>query len=191
MGNLTKKQELFCREYLIDMNATRAAKAAGYSEKTAKVIGAENLTKPDVQGFLKEIMEGRSNAVKIDAEYVLRRLKQIDELDIIDIFTDDMSEFRPLKEWPKEWRTSISGIDLQTIISGGDEPIEKLVKKIKWPDKVKNLEMIGKHVNVKAWDKEIEQSTVVQSIMPVPQADSAEEWERIAKEQQEKMLSHE
>ena len=173
------------------MNATRAAKAAGYSEKTAKVIGAENLTKPDVQGFLKEIMEGRSNAVKIDAEYVLRRLKQIDELDIIDIFTDDMSEFRPLKEWPKEWRTSISGIDLQTIISGGDEPIEKLVKKIKWPDKVKNLEMIGKHVNVKAWDKEIEQSTVVQSIMPVPQADSAEEWERIAKEQQEKMLSHE
>jgi phage terminase small subunit len=42
---LTEKQKLFCKEYIIDFNATRAAKAAGYSEDSAKEIGYENLRK--------------------------------------------------------------------------------------------------------------------------------------------------
>lgn len=46
---LTTKQQLFISEYLIDFNATRAAKAAGYSEDTANVIGCENLTKPNIK----------------------------------------------------------------------------------------------------------------------------------------------
>ena len=154
MGDkLTEKQKAFCREYMIDLNATQAAIRAGYSEKTAKDIGCQNLAKPDIQEYLQELLRERESKVLIDAEYVLRRLKEIDELDIIDIMTDDLDGFRPLSEWPKSWRTSISGIDMQTIISGGDEPIEKFIKKIKWPDKVKNLEMIGKHVSVKAWEE--------------------------------------
>jgi phage terminase small subunit len=52
---LTEKQKQFCREYIYDWNATRAAKAAGYSEDTAFSIGAENLTKPLIQGYIKEI----------------------------------------------------------------------------------------------------------------------------------------
>lgn len=91
----------------------------------------------------------------IDAGYVLRRLKEIDDLDIIDIFNDDMSAFKPLSQWPKSWRTSISGVDIKKII--GADSVELVMEKIKWPDKVKNLEMIGKHVSVKAWDKEEKQ----------------------------------
>ncbi len=151
---LTKKQEMFCLEYLVDLNATQAAIRAGYSEKTAKEAGYENLTKPHVAERVAELKNKRSNEVKTNAEYVLRRLREIDELDIIDILADDLSAFRPLREWPKSWRTSINGLDVKTIIEGGDKPIEALVQKIKWPDKTKNLELIGRHVNVKAWDKE-------------------------------------
>ena len=45
---LNDKQEMFCREYLVDLNATQAAIRAGYSDKTARKIGSENLTKPDI-----------------------------------------------------------------------------------------------------------------------------------------------
>ena len=45
---LTDKQEMFCREYLIDLNATQAAIWTGYSAKTARASGCENLTKPDI-----------------------------------------------------------------------------------------------------------------------------------------------
>jgi len=154
MSKLTDKQEAFCREYLVDLNATQAAIRAGYSKNTANRIASQLLSKLDIQELLISLKNNRNESVKLDAEYVLMRLKEIDELDIIDILNDEMDGFRKLSEWPKSWRTSISGIDIQTVMSGGDEPIESLVKKIKWPDKTKNLELIGRHVDVKAWDGE-------------------------------------
>lgn len=46
--NLTPKQERFVAEYLIDLNASAAARRAGYSERTADAIGRENLGKPTI-----------------------------------------------------------------------------------------------------------------------------------------------
>jgi phage terminase small subunit len=54
---LTEKQKIFCREYIYDWNATRAAKAAGYSEDTAGSMGAENLKKPQIQAYIAEIQK--------------------------------------------------------------------------------------------------------------------------------------
>ena len=54
---LTEKQKIFCREYIYDWNATRAAKVAGYSEDTARQIGSENLSKPSIQAYLTEIQK--------------------------------------------------------------------------------------------------------------------------------------
>ena len=51
---LTVKQKRFADEYIISGNATDAAKKAGYSEKTARKIASENLTKPDIQNYIKE-----------------------------------------------------------------------------------------------------------------------------------------
>jgi len=82
---------------------------------------------------------------------VLERLKQIDELDVADLFDDDW-QILPVKQWPKSWRTSISGLD---VISAKNGDVESVIKKLKFPDKVKNLELIGRHVSVKAWEKEI------------------------------------
>lgn len=54
---LSEKQKLFCREYILDWNATRAAKAAGYSDNTAGVIGYENLLKPQIQAYITAIQK--------------------------------------------------------------------------------------------------------------------------------------
>jgi len=74
---LTDKQEMFCLEYLVDLNATQAAIRAGYSEKTAYSIGNENLSKPELQEKIAELMQERSNKTKIDAEWVLKAAKQV------------------------------------------------------------------------------------------------------------------
>ncbi len=68
---LTPKQEQFCREYLIDLNATQACIRAGYSPKTAKQMGTENLSKPAIQAYLAEINDVRFERVKMDADAVL------------------------------------------------------------------------------------------------------------------------
>lgn len=111
-----------------------------------------------VQQRIKELSEkARVIAEKgfdLDAEYVARRLKEIDELDVLDIMMDDLKSFRPLGEWPKVWRISISGMDLMTL-SSGDDAIESIVKKIKWPDKTKNLELIGKLTKVSAFSENV------------------------------------
>lgn len=158
---LTAKQELFCQEYLIDLNATQAAIRSGYSKNAAQAIGAENLRKPLIQEIISKANQTRLKSTITDANYVLERLKQIDELDILDIVKDDLSGFKLLSEWPKVWRTSISSLDMKRIVTkikDGDD-IETLVEKIKWPDKVRNLEMIGRHVSVKAWDKDFDDGT--------------------------------
>lgn len=147
---------MFCIEYLIDLNATQAAIRAGYSKKTAKEMGCENLAKPHIQAILSKSIDKRAKATTIDANYVLQRLKEIDELDILDIVKDDLSGFRLLSEWPKVWRTSINSLDMKRIVTKfqDEEEMITMIEKIKWPDKVKNLEMIGRHVAVKAWDRE-------------------------------------
>lgn len=91
---------------------------------------------------------------KLDAEYVARRLKEIDELDVLDIMSDDLKTFKALSEWPKVWRISISGMDLVTL-SSGDDDIESIVRKVKWPDKTKNLELIGKLTQVSAFSENL------------------------------------
>lgn len=147
---LTAKQQRFVEEYLIDLNATQAAIRAGYSEKTANEIGAENLTKPSISEAIAKAKKERTDRVLADADYVLRRLVQIDKMDVLDILNNN-GTIKPVSEWPLIWRQFISGIDIAEL---GDSAA--LVKKIKWPDKVKNLELIGKHVDVQAFKEKLD-----------------------------------
>jgi phage terminase small subunit len=151
---LTDKQEMFCREYLIDLNATQAAIRAGYSEKTANEQGAQNLAKLSIQNRISDLKLQRNEQVNIDAGYVLRRLVEIDQMDVLDILKDD-GGIKAISEWPKVWRTTISSFDINTSITNFDETtIENMLKKIKWPDKVKNLELLGKHISVMAFKEQ-------------------------------------
>lgn len=68
---LSLKQKKFCEEYIISGNATEAAKKAGYSEKTARSQGAENLTKPDIQKYIKELTNAPQTARIASGEEVL------------------------------------------------------------------------------------------------------------------------
>lgn len=79
MANLTAKQEMFCREYLVDLNATQAAIRAGYSVDSANVQGSQNLAKASIQERVAELMSERTQRVTVSADYVLERAKMIHE----------------------------------------------------------------------------------------------------------------
>lgn len=160
---LTDKQDMFCREYLIDLNATQAAIRAGYSDKTANRTASENLSKPDIQNRIAELKAQRNEQVNIDAAYVLRRLVEIDQMDVLDILLAN-GELKPIKDWPKTWRTTLSGMDVTEM--AGDAA--GLLKKIKWPDKVKNLELLGKHIDVSAFKENIDHKSSDGSMTPKP-----------------------
>ncbi|MFP1728015.1 terminase small subunit [Lonsdalea quercina] len=169
---LTDKQDMFCREYLIDLNATQAAIRAGYSEKTANRTASENLSKPDVQSRIAELKADRNAEVSINAAYVLRRLVEIDQMDVLDILNDS-GDLKPICDWPPVWRTTLSGLDIQAI--SGEEGTAALMKKIKWPDKVKNLELLGKHVTVQAFKEQVSNEHTGKNGGPIEYSDITEE----------------
>lgn len=74
MAKLTAKQQRFCDEYLIDLNATQAAIRAGYSPKTARMIANENLTKPYIKEYIEKRMAEKEKALIADQDEVLKYL---------------------------------------------------------------------------------------------------------------------
>ncbi|EIU7095337.1 terminase small subunit [Pseudomonas aeruginosa] len=146
---LTAKQRRFVAEYLLDLNATQAAIRAGYSKNRASEIGYQLLQKPGITSAIQAAMKERAERTQIDADYVLRRMIEIDQMDLLDIMTDAM-ELKPVSQWPRVWRQYLSGFDLAEMFEGkGDSRAAVgILKKIKWPDKVKNLELLGRHHGV-------------------------------------------
>ena len=74
--NLTRKQRRFCEEYMVDMNATRAAKMAGYSEASAQVQGSVNLKKPAIQAYIDELLAEKAKHCHIDSRFIITELRK-------------------------------------------------------------------------------------------------------------------
>ncbi|HID8254243.1 TPA: terminase small subunit [Pseudomonas aeruginosa] len=148
---LTKKQRLFVDEYLIDLNATQAAIRAGYSARRATEIGYQLLQRPEVAQAIQAAMAERSKRTEVEADYVIRRLREIDEMDVLDILEDDGS-FRSIRDWPRAWRQFLSGIEIAELFEGrgDDRRIAGVLRKVKWPDKLRNLELLSRHVGTES-----------------------------------------
>lgn len=148
---LTKKQRLFVDEYLLDLNATQAAIRAGYSTRRAAEIGYQLLQRPEVAQAIQAAMAERSKRTEVEADYVIRRLREIDEMDVLDILEDDGS-FRSIRDWPRAWRQFLSGIEIAELFEGrgDDRRIAGVLRKVKWPDKLRNLELLSRHVGTES-----------------------------------------
>lgn len=77
LPKLTPKQAAFVHEYLVDLNATQAAIRAGYKEKNARAMAAENLSKPDIQKAIQEARDAREKRSMITVEWVLAQIARI------------------------------------------------------------------------------------------------------------------
>lgn len=136
MAKLTDKQEMFCREYLIDLNATQAAIRAGYSEKTANRIATENLSKPVIQKRVAELKQERIERTDIDADWVLKSAKRVFE--------------RCMQDEPI---LTASGDPVMVKTGSGELAC---AYKFDSSGANKSLELIGKHVDVQAFKERLE-----------------------------------
>lgn len=157
---LTAKQAAFVVEYLIDFNAGQAAIRAGYSAKTARRIGHQQLHTPTIQAAIAAAMQARSERTAIDADWVLKRLASEADADLAELF-DEAGNLHQVKNWPMVFRKGlIAGIEVNELFEGrgDDRKSIGLVKKIKLVDRTKLIELIGKHVDVRAFRDQIELS---------------------------------
>lgn len=158
MKRLSPMQLKFVEQYLIDLNATQAAIRAGYSAKTAEQIGYQLLQKPSVAQKISSLMAERSERTKIDADWVLRRLADQADADMSDLYTDG-GTLKPVKDWPEVWRKGlVAGVEVIEEYERSEDGGRELVghtKKVKLFDRMKNLELIGKHVFVGAFAEKL------------------------------------
>ncbi len=105
---MTNKQKRFADEYLIDCNATQAAIRAGYSEKAARSIGQENLTKPDIKSYIDEQLQQLHNKSIATTEEVMEYLSAVlrgqstSEIVVVEGVGDGCSSARTMTKAPDE-----------------------------------------------------------------------------------------
>lgn len=143
MAKLTKKQEVFCEEYLIDLNATQAAIRAGYSVESAQAIGSENLTKPMVRARIDAALAERSKRTGINADRVLRELGRIAFVNPIDVINFDHASI--VSGAAEDDTAAIASVKVKTIPTDDGDITER---EIRLHDKLKALEMCGKHLGM-------------------------------------------
>lgn len=149
LPELTPKQKIFCEQYVIDWNGSRAAKAAGYSEKTATAIAAENLTKPNIRAYINAIQKDISKLAGVSALRNVLELKKIAYANLSKLKDDWMTEknFNELSEDEKACLSEI--IHTTKSFEGSTESIVKF----KLYDKIKAIETINKMLGFNEPDK--------------------------------------
>jgi phage terminase small subunit len=155
MVELSPKQKRFVHEYLIDLNATQAAIRAGYSERTAKSIGQRLLTYVDVQAAIQEAMKKREKRTEITQDKVLKELAKLAFADIKD-FLSFRTE-KTIVDHDKETGEPIIDYAHVVELKDSDQVDGSLISevqlkngelKFKLHDKVKALEMCGRHLGM-------------------------------------------
>lgn len=154
---LSDKQKKFCEEYIIDFNQTQSAIKAGYSAKTAYSIGNENLKKPDIQAYIKELLSKREERTQITADMVVKEWAKIAFFDIRKIFHKEGGLLNP-HDLDDETATVISSIKARDVKVGDD--IET-IKEYRLNDKMKALDMLAKHLGMFEKEKEDNNDTNV------------------------------
>lgn len=168
MARLTEKQALFVAEYLVDLNATEAAKRAGYSDKTAYSIGFENLRKPEIQEAIRIAMDERSKRTEITQDRVLQELAAIGFSRTTD-FAQICGGAVRLTETDKltdEQKRAVAGI------KEGKYGIE-----LKLHDKIHALQLIGQHLGMFGGKSSDPEPPVDDGFMEALREEAAEVWQ--------------
>lgn len=156
---MTDKQKIFCNEYLIDMNATRAYKVAYPNckkDKTARANSSRLIAKANIQAYITERMEDREERTQITQDMVINELAKIAFFNIKDIFNEN-GDLKAIKEIDDKSAGAISSVKIlqkagaMKLEIGGDIPLQHIPEQtveIKLNDKKGALELLGKHLGM-------------------------------------------
>lgn len=142
---LEGRKLIFAQEYLIDFNGAQAAIRAGYSENTAASQASRMLKDANVKAFLDEKVKEREKKLEATAENVVTELSKIAFVSVDDFYNIDGS-VKQLNELEPHVRSALQSYQIKTIYVGSGEDKEAIdIPVFKAYDKVKTLELLGKH----------------------------------------------
>lgn len=144
---ITPRQARFVQEYLLDVNGTQAAIRAGYSAKSADRIAIELLRNPEVAREISERQARREQRTEIKADTVLAELLRLARVDLAQAFNEN-GDLKPIHEIPEDVRRAIAGVEIEALFEGRGRDREQVgfVKKVRFWDKNRSLELLGKHL---------------------------------------------
>ena len=146
---MTPKQKAFVDEYLIDLNATQAAIRAGYSSKNADKIGHELLGKTRVSESISQAMADRSRRTGISQDRVIRELAKIAFVNASDVI--DPEDASVLVDAAREDLACIQSVKVKQMTGEKGDMTER---EVKLADKLRALELLGKHLGM--WTDKLE-----------------------------------
>ncbi len=151
MARNNSRHERFCREYLTDLNGTRAAIAAGYAKKSAKEAASRLLTNVNVQALLAELMKKHADKLDLSAEKVLSELSSTGFSNMLDYIktTEDGGAYVDLSNLTQEQAAAIQEVTVDEYVEGKGKHARKVKRtKLKLVDKIRSLELLGKHLKL-------------------------------------------
>ena len=159
---LTPKQKLFIREYCRDLNATRAAIAAGYSKNGARVQAHRLLANANISAEIATLTQKTCTKLEISAEKVLQELARLAFLDPRKFYNEN-GGLKRITELDDDTAACLAGMEVQEI--GGDDEEKQptvLCRKIKFADKGANLERLGRYL--KLFTDKVEHSRIGEEV---------------------------
>jgi len=148
-GGLTEMQELFCREFIVDMNISQAGVRAGYSEKVKGVAGWQVFQLKKVRRRINELMKDRLDKLNkrfkdldLTAERLLLELASISFFNVQDLYEDD-GTLKPISEWTERQAAAIASIKVTELFDGQGEDRHQIgvLKEIKTHPKVEAIKL--------------------------------------------------
>jgi phage terminase small subunit len=136
---MNERQRLFCLEYAIDRNGTRAAIRAGYAESKASLAANRLLKRDDVRAEIDAALGASMRRINLTREAVIAELARLALSDPREAF-DAQGNMLPIHKMPEDFRRTVGGWDSE----------EGVVSKVRLRSKEKALELLGKHF--KLWD---------------------------------------
>ena len=149
---MTPKQKIFIKEYLIDLNATRAAISAGYSERTACEQGSRLLANVKVKTEIERSLTKRAEKLDISAEKVLGELSKMAFANMQDYITiRDGDAYVDLSKLTRDQAAAIQEVTTDSYtVEGENEESAKVITKCKFKlaDKRGSLELLGRYLKL-------------------------------------------
>ena len=139
------KQQAFIKEYLIDLNATKAAIRAGYSEKWAGTNADKLLKNTKIAAAIQKAMDERANKLEITAERVLQEIAKLAFGNIKNVYASN-GQLIPPQDLPEEVAATITEVTEEQLGTGEGAVLVR--RKYKIADKKANLELLGKHLRL-------------------------------------------
>ena len=151
MARRNSRHEIFAREYVKDLNGTRAAIAAGYGEKGAHVRASQLLRNRKVQGLLAKLTKKHADKLDLSAEKVLSELSSMGFSNMLDYIkpTEEGSVYVHLSNLTREQSSAIQEVTVDEYVEGKGKHARKVKRtKLKLVDKIRSLELLGKHLKL-------------------------------------------